>query len=213
MIKALRASEIAPGGREARLGMWVANNFGLLNDNVPRMLNALNVVHKVRRAARRHMPCPPACSSHALLPRRAHTTCTPPAHRPSQLRQLSALPLTSAPCLPAPGCCCCTCCRQVVGPKPLEIVSRWMNQVGTHRQRSTRTHQQHTHKSDAAPQCSFDCRLRPEHCSASALCASLARRRAAAQVAAQPAHCLARRAPLNAAAPLLPASPLPPPPL
>lgn len=47
LIKQLRSNELAGSGVATGTGMWLANNFGLINASVPKLLNAVNLAHKV----------------------------------------------------------------------------------------------------------------------------------------------------------------------
>jgi hypothetical protein len=47
MIKKLRSEQLA-GSSSSRLGVWAANNFAMINNSVPTLLNTVNVAHKVR---------------------------------------------------------------------------------------------------------------------------------------------------------------------
>ncbi|KAF8056389.1 glcD [Scenedesmus sp. PABB004] len=47
MIKALRTQEMADAPRANRLAGWVADNFSLLNAAMPRVLNAVDLAHRV----------------------------------------------------------------------------------------------------------------------------------------------------------------------
>jgi len=46
MIKKLRNEQLS-GTNSSKLGIWAANNFSLINNSVPTLLNTVNVAHKV----------------------------------------------------------------------------------------------------------------------------------------------------------------------
>ena len=50
MIKAIRTQEVSNNHPTAnKVGLWMANNFSLINNTVPTFLNVVNVAHKVCR--------------------------------------------------------------------------------------------------------------------------------------------------------------------
>lgn len=46
MIKKLRNEQLT-GSSSSKLGLWAANNFSLINNGVPTLLNTVNLAHKV----------------------------------------------------------------------------------------------------------------------------------------------------------------------
>lgn len=46
MIKKLRNEQLT-GTNSSKVGLWAANNFSLINNSVPTLLNTVNIAHKV----------------------------------------------------------------------------------------------------------------------------------------------------------------------
>jgi hypothetical protein len=46
MIKKLRNEQLT-GSNSSKMGLWAANNFTMINNSVPTLLNTVNMAHKV----------------------------------------------------------------------------------------------------------------------------------------------------------------------
>jgi hypothetical protein len=47
MIKSLRAQQLSGDSTATGLGKWAANNFSMINNSVPTLLNTVSFAHKV----------------------------------------------------------------------------------------------------------------------------------------------------------------------
>jgi hypothetical protein len=47
MIKKIRSEQLH-GTNSSKIGVWAANNFSMINNSVPTLLNTVNMAHKVR---------------------------------------------------------------------------------------------------------------------------------------------------------------------
>lgn len=47
MIKSLRSEQMQEWKKASGAAMWLANNFGLVNASVPKLLNAVDAAHKL----------------------------------------------------------------------------------------------------------------------------------------------------------------------